>query len=107
MFLLTLTKKKTDVEKEAVQLNYKQTGRARKFLPSKMTRLVDSQKRLEDNANGTTCNICKPFENIRSFVVGCTHYGKSTISSHEKSDSHLMNVKIKALQALHDAPPLR
>ena len=47
----------------------------RKFIPEWKKEF----KWLEDTANGMTCNICKSFEKIGFFIVGCTNYRKSTI----------------------------
>ena len=54
----TLQAKKTDAEREAVQLPYQRKGRTMKFIPEWKKEF----KRLEDTANGMTCNICKSFE---------------------------------------------
>ena len=69
-------KKKIDAEQEAEWLSYELTGHVRKFIPEWKKEF----KWLRYTANGMTCNICKSFEKIGSFIVGCTNYRKSTIS---------------------------
>ena len=51
-------------------------GCVRKFFPEWKKEF----KWLVISANGMTGRICKSFEKIGSFIVGCTNYRKFTIS---------------------------